>query len=177
MNEWFKKTGAKFKENWSKWSIVQKLILVGVIVVIIAIVVVMAKTSSKPSGVPLFNTAITDQSARESILFRLDEENVKYTVSSTGIILVDDEPTARRMRNLLVDEDLVPSGTSAWDFLNISPYAVTDFERSENKNLAVKKSVKKQIEALNDVASADVAGWLPRRAIPQEISHPLCRTI
>ncbi|MBR4373334.1 MAG: flagellar M-ring protein FliF [Treponema sp.] len=177
MNEWFKKTGAKFKENWSKWSIVQKLILVGVIVVIIAIVVVMAKTSSKPSGVPLFNTAITDQSARESILFRLDEENVKYTVSSTGIILVDDEPTARRMRNLLVDEDLVPAGTSAWDFLNISPYAVTDFERAENKNLAVKKSVKKQIEALNDVASADVEIGFPDDALFTENQKPVTASV
>ncbi|MBR1616423.1 MAG: flagellar M-ring protein FliF [Treponema sp.] len=177
MNEWFKKTGAKFKENWSKWSIVQKLILLGVVVVIIAVIVVMARTSSKPSGVPLFNTVISSQTARENILFRLDEENVKYSISSDGKILVDDDVTARRMRNILIDEDLVPNDVDPWGFLNVSQYSITDFERENNKNLAVKKSVKAQLEALSDVASADVEIGFPDDALFTESQKPVTASV
>ncbi len=177
MNEWFKKTGAKFKENWSKWSIVQKLILLGVVVVIIAVIVVMARTSSKPSGVPLFNTVISSQTARENILFRLDEENVKYSISSDGKILVDDDVTARRMRNILIDEDLVPKDVDPWGFLNVSQYSITDFERENNKNLAVKKSVKAQLEALSDIASADVEIGFPDDALFTESQKPVSASV
>ncbi len=177
MNEWFKKTGAKFKENWSKWSIVQKLILVGVVVVIIAVIVVMARTSSKPTGVPLFNTAISNQTARENILYRLDEENVKYSISSDGKILVDDDVTARRMRNILIDEDLVPKDVDPWGFLNVSQYSITDFERENNKNLAVKKSVKAQLEALSDIASADVEIGFPDDALFTESQKPVSASV
>lgn len=177
MNEWFKKTGAKFKENWSKWSIVQKLILVGVVVVIIAVIVVMARTSAKPTGVPLFNTAISNQTARENILYRLDEENVKYSISSDGKILVDDDVTARRMRNILIDEDLVPKDVDPWGFLNVSQYSITDFERENNKNLAVKKSVKAQLEALSDIASADVEIGFPDDALFTESQKPVSASV
>lgn len=177
MNEWLKKNAAKFKELWSKWTIVQKLILVGIIAVIIAVIVVMARTSSKPTGVPLFNTPITDQNARDNIMFRLDEENVKYNLTADGVITVDDEITARRMRNLLTAEDLVPKGTNEWDFLNVSPYSVTDFERENNKNLAIKKSVRKQIEALADVASADVEIGFPEDEYFTENQKPVIANV
>jgi len=177
MNEWLKKTSAKFKELWGKWSIVQKLILVGIVVVAIAVIIFMAKTSSKPTGVPLFNTPITDTNARESILYRLDEENVKYSMTNAGIITVKDEMTARRMRNLLADEDLIPRGTSAWDFLNVNPYSITDFERENNKNLAITKSVKKQLEALSDVASADVQIGFPEDEYFTENQKPVIANV
>lgn len=177
MNEWFKKTGAKFKENWSKWSIVQKLILLGVVGVIIFVIVFTAMKSSDPSGVPLFNTVISSQTARENILFRLDEENVKYSISSDGKILVDDDVTARRMRNILIDEDLVPNDVDPWGFLNVSQYSITDFERENNKNLAVKKSVKAQLEALSDVASADVEIGFPDDALFTESQKPVTASV
>ena len=44
-------------------------------------------------------------------------ENVEAQVNSAGIILVKDEATARRMRAVLVREDLIPSDVDPWAVL------------------------------------------------------------
>ena len=46
MNEWFKKTFGTIKEKWGKWSLVQKIILIGVIVVVIAAIIIFLSFSS-----------------------------------------------------------------------------------------------------------------------------------
>ena len=65
MNEWFKKNVETIKEKWGKWTIVQKGILIGIVVVIIAGIVILATFSSKPTTVRLFNKAITDETERD----------------------------------------------------------------------------------------------------------------
>ena len=39
MNEWLKKVMDKFKELWSKWKPIQKVILFGIIIVIIVAII------------------------------------------------------------------------------------------------------------------------------------------
>ena len=177
MNEWFKKTGTKVKDSWSKWSIVQKLILVAVVIVVIAAIVFMAKTSSAPSGVKVFGEPITDPVARRDITSRLDIEKVKYTMSEGGILMAATEDEATKARNILTEYDLVPKGTDPWAFLNLDSYAITDFERETNKALAVTKSVKRQIEALADVASADVMIGFPEEALFTEQQKPVTASV
>ena len=60
MNEWLKKLVSQIKELWSKWTIIQKVILIGVIVAVIVALVLVVTLSSKTTEVPLFNVAITD---------------------------------------------------------------------------------------------------------------------
>ena len=107
MNEWLKKLLAQIKELWSKWTVVQRAILIAIVAVVIIALVLVTRISAKPSSVPLFNTAITDEAARDRITLRLAEENVESQVNAAGIISVKDEATARRMRAVLVREDLV----------------------------------------------------------------------
>ena len=176
MNEWFKKTAAKFKELWSKWSIVQKLVLIGIVVAVGVVVFFLVNTSRSPAGVPLLNTEITNQDERDAILFRLDSAGVKYSVVN-GKIIVPDEQTRVRMMNVLADEDLLPKGTSQWAFLNVGQYSMTDFERENNKNLAIKRSVERHIEALADVANADVEIGFPPDSLFTETQKPVSANV
>ena len=96
MNEWFKKNVGTIKEKWGKWSLVQKIILVALLLAVIAAIVILARVSSTPSTVRLFNSPVTEESQRESILTRLDADNVKAYVDSEGYISVEDEKTAKK---------------------------------------------------------------------------------
>ena len=52
MNEWLKKLVSQIKELWSKWTIIQKVILIGVIAAVIVALVLVVTLSSKTTEVP-----------------------------------------------------------------------------------------------------------------------------
>lgn len=157
MNESIQKVIDKIKKLWSSWKPVQKAIAAGIILAVIVVLVILFKGSSKPTTVPLFSQPITDQSVRDNVTFRLDEENVKYTISTTGVISVPDEATARRMRALLIAEDIVPSKVDVFSqMLDVTNWSTTDFEREKNDLRRVTNQVKQHIETLDDIANADV---------------------
>lgn len=157
MNEWLKNNSARFKERWGKWSLVQKLILAGIVVAVVIAIVVTVRVNSTPSTAALFNSPVTDQIAQDNIRFRLEQEQVWYDVSSTGYFSVKDESTARRMRSLLISENLVPVGVDVFkEQINLNNWQTTDRERDTAELRRVTNQVKQHIEALADVASADV---------------------
>ncbi len=165
MNEWLKKLFSSLKELWSKWSIVQKVILFAIVAVVIVAFVVLLNFSSQPTAVPLLNRAITDEVVRDNILDRLSLENVEAQVNSAGIILVKDEATARRMRAVLVREDLIPSDVDPWAVFDTERWSITDFERDVNKLRAITQVVTQHIEALDDVDDANVVITMPEKSL------------
>ena len=158
MNDWLKNTTAKLKSMWASWKPVQKAIAAGILVAVIVVLVLVFKGSSKPTTIPLFNTPITDSNARADIAYRLDQENIKYTLNeTTGLIYVDDEATARRAKAILVSEDLIPNRVDVFSqMLDVTNWSTTDFEREKNDLRRVTNQVKQHIESLDDIASADV---------------------
>ncbi len=156
MNEWLKKFMAKLKESWAKWTIIQKGVLVGIVAVAILAVVLMFRMSSKPTTVKLFTTPVSDENDRVRILNRLDKENVKADVDSNGVISVKDEATARRMRDILITEDLVPSSINPWSFFDQTNWSTTDYERKIQWQHATEELVKQHLEAIDDVTNASV---------------------
>ena len=156
MNEWFKKTLTQIKTLWSKWTLIQKGILAAVVVAAVVIIVLLTSWSAKPSLVPLIDTPVTDATVRERIILRLNEENVKATVSQSGVISVNDEQTARRMRAILLREDLIPQNTDPWALFDVERWTRTDFERNIDKRRAVIEEVRKHIKALDDIDDVNV---------------------
>ncbi|OJF77530.1 MAG: flagellar M-ring protein FliF [Treponema sp. CETP13] len=161
MNEWFQRIFKQIRELWAKWTGVQKLIGIAIVVAIIVALVFAFTFSAHPTTVPLFNIAITDEAARDSIVYRLSEENVDAQVSSTGVISVADESTARRMRAILVREDLVPSTVDPWALFDTESWTTTDFERDVNLQRSITQVVTQHIEALDDVDNANITLTMP----------------
>ena len=77
MNEWLKKIFAKAKELWSKWKPIQKVIIIGIIIVVLVAIVAAARMSSKPSEVRLFNAPVSDENNLTEILDRLDTLHIE----------------------------------------------------------------------------------------------------
>ena len=177
MNEWFKKTVTQIKTLWSKWTLIQKGILAAVVVAAVVIIVLLTSWSAKPSLVPLIDTPVTDATVRERIILRLNEENVKATVSQSGVISVKDEQTARRMRAILLREDLIPQNTDPWALFDVERWTRTDFERNIDVRRAVIEEVRKHIKALDDVDDASVVVNLPEDKLFKADQNPVTASV
>lgn len=177
MNEKFNNLKTKFGTLWGKWTKLQKGIIIGVIVLALVLVVVLGRWSSKPTSVAVIDMAITDVDLRDRIILRINEENVKTTISSDGIISVADEATARRMRTILLREDLIPKNTSPWAFFDVERYSRTDFEREIDVRRAITEEVKRHLKALDDIDDANVVVRIPEKALFESEQLPATATV
>lgn len=177
MNEWLKKLISQIKTLWGKWTLVQKLILGGILLAVIVGIVILFSVSSAPTMVPLIDTPITDQDSRDKIVLRLNEENVKTSVSATGLISVSDEATARRMRAILIREDLVPKNTDPWAIFDVERWTTTDFERNVNKRRAIIEEVRQHIKAIDDIDDASVVVNIPEKTLFSADQEPVTASV
>ncbi|MGL4981663.1 MAG: flagellar basal-body MS-ring/collar protein FliF [Treponemataceae bacterium] len=177
MNEWLKKLIPQLKELWSKWTTIQKLILAGVIVVVIITLALVSRISIQPTDVPLFNVPIVDEATRDRIIYRLAQENVTATVNGAGIISVPNDPVARRMRSILVREDLVPGNVDPWALFDVDRWTTTDFERNINLRRSITDVVTRHIEALDDVDRANVVVTFPDKALFAADQNPVTASV
>jgi flagellar M-ring protein FliF len=161
MNEWLKNVLGKVRDLWSKWKPIQKVILIGIIAVVIVAIIAVANLSSKPTSVRLFNAAVTDQASLSKILDRISEENIQVSTSSDGIITVDNENTARKLRGILISENLVPSSIDPWASYYDRGWSTTDAEQNQKKKNIIQKQLQMHIETLDGIQMADVTLVLP----------------
>lgn len=177
MNEWIKKALERIKGLWAKWTVVQRLILVGIVVAAIAGVVTLLAVSSAPSMTPLIDAPIRDDTARDRILTRLNEEGVHATVTPAGIVMVQDEATARRMRTILIREDLIPQGTDPWAIFDRDRWTITDFERNVNLQRSITAMVTEHVKAIDDVDDANVTLVMPQKELFAADQKPVTASV
>lgn len=177
MNEWFKRVAARIKELWSKWSPLQKGILIGVIVVAVVLLILLLSLNASPATVPIINRAITDQAQLQRITNRLDQEGIVYSVSADGMLTAPNRERALEARAIIVREDLLPSNTDPWNLFDIERWTITDFERNINLRRAITAQVEQHIESLADIDNATVSLVLPERATFSEDQAPTTASI
>lgn len=177
MNEWLKRLTERVKTLWQKWSLIQKVILIGIVAVVIVAVVAAAKLSAKPSTVRLFNAPVTDETSKTRILDRLSQENVTAYSTDDGYISVDDDRTARRMREILISENLVPSNVDIWAGFFDRSWSTTDSDQNIKLKNTIQKQLKQHIEAIGDVQMADVNIVLPENQLFAADQNPVTASV
>ena len=177
MNEWLKKVLTSIKNLWSKWKPVQKVILIGIIIVVIIAIVLTARISAKPAQYRILNTPITDTVRLNEILDRISEENISADSDDRGYIYVSDETTARKLRTILSTEGLLPS--------NIDPFAgifdrdifTTDEDVKVKKLQAMQKQLTQHLETIPDIRVADVNIVSPEDKLFKEDQNPVTASV
>lgn len=177
MNEWLKKLISQITSLWEKWTPVQKLVFSGILLAAIIGIVILFSVSSAPTTVPLIDTPITDIGVRDKIVLRVNQENIKTSVSAAGVISVADETTARRMRAILIREDLIPKNVDPWAIFDIERWTTTDFERNVNKRRAIIEEVRQHIKAIDDIDDASVVVNIPEKALFSSDQNPTTASI
>jgi len=175
--DWFKKLLAQIGGLWGKWSMPQKIILVGIVVAVLAGITALITVSSAPNLVSVIDAPIRDEVARDRIVMRLNQEGVRVTVSPAGVIQVDDQDTARRMRGILIREDLIPQGTDPWAIFDRDRWTITDFERNVNLRRAITQMVTDHIKALDDVDNANVTIVVPEDRLFASEQNPVSASV
>jgi len=177
MNEWLKKLFSQIKGLWSKWSIIQKIIFIGIVAAVIAGLILVSVLSSRPTTVPLFSIPVTDETMRDKIVYRLSQENVKVSLSDAGMISVDDEATARRMRSILVREDLVPGNVDPWNLFDIERWTITDFQQNVNLQRSITAQITRHIESLDEIDRAEVVLGMPEKSLFSADQKPVTASV
>ena len=165
MNEWFKKLFTQIKELWSKWTLIQKIILIGIVVVVIGVLIFVSRFSATPSTVPVLSTPVTDEIARDDIRFFLDSQGIETSVNAAGVISVKDKATAKRAQSLLITNDKMPSDIDPWEVFDVERWTITDMERNVNLQRALTEQVKQHLISLEDIDTADVIITFPETTL------------
>jgi flagellar M-ring protein FliF len=177
VGEFFRKITGQLKTLWGKWSLVQKLILLGIGIAAIVGIIVLFSVSSSPTMAPVIDTPIRDENLRDRIVTRINLENVKTTVSPAGIVMVENADTARRMRSILIREDLIPAGTDPWEIFDRERWTITDFERNVNLRRAITQMVTDHIRALDDIDNVSVTIVSPERQVFSSDQNPVTASV
>ncbi|MBQ9494679.1 MAG: flagellar M-ring protein FliF [Treponema sp.] len=177
MNEWLKRLSESIKNLWAKGTVLQKIILFAVVAVVIVAIILAASLSSRPTSVRLFNAPVADESARVRILDKLSEYNIVAYTTDDGYISVEDERTARRMRNVLIGEGLVPSNIDPFAGFYNRSWSTTDAEQNVRLKNAITQTVKQHIESIDDITSADVNIVLPENSLFISEQNPVTASI
>lgn len=177
MNDWFKKQSEKIKALWTKWTPLKKGIAIGSVVLVIVVIIVVARLSAKPATTYLFNAAVTEQSERDAILNRLDQDNVKAYVSNDGYISVNDDATAKKYRSILIAEGLAPSRMDAYSLFDVTRWSRNDFDDKVNWLRVTQNAVKSHLESLNGIRSAEVKLTLPDESLFSSTQKPVTASV
>lgn len=177
MNEWLKRLSESIKNLWAKGTVLQKIILFAVVAVVIVAIILAASLSSRPTSVRLFNAPVADEAARVRILDKLSEYNIVAYTTDDGYISVEDERTARRMRNVLIGEGLVPSNIDPFAGFYNRSWSTTDAEQNVRLKNAITQTVKQHIESIDDITSADVNIVLPENSLFISEQNPVTASI
>ncbi|WP_043922968.1 flagellar basal-body MS-ring/collar protein FliF [Leadbettera azotonutricia] len=175
--DWLRKILTQVGSLWGKWSLVQKIILVGIVAVVGIGIAAMVSVSSTPTMVSVIDAPIRDEAARDRILTRINEEGIKATVTAAGVVQVADDKTAQRIRGILIREDLIPQGTDPWAIFDRERWTITDFERNVNLQRAIRQMVTDHIQALDDVDRADVTIVLPKDELFLSEQNPVTASV
>ncbi|MDR3146339.1 MAG: flagellar M-ring protein FliF [Treponema sp.] len=175
--DWLKKLAAQISGLWKKFTVTQKIMLGAIVLVVIGGIVTLLSVSSVPTMVPVIDVPIQDELVRDQIITRINEEGIRTQVTAAGVIQVADEQTARRLRSILVREDLIPSGTDPWAVFDQERWTITDFERNVNFRRAQTRLVTEHIKALDEVDDADVTVVFPERTLFRSEQNPTTASV
>ena len=177
MNEWFKKMLDQVKTLWSKWTLVQKLILIGSIVGAVGALVLVMVFSSAPTQVAVLSAPITQASEFQAVTGRLEQEGFSFTTTKENMVYVADTKTAQKARAILIRENLIPQGTDPWAIFDVDRWTITDFERNINVRRAVTAQVEQHIRALDDVDDVSLNLVLPEDKLFSEDQNPVTASV
>ena len=177
MNEFLRKLIGRVKELWGRWSMLQRLILIGIVVAVLIGIIALFGVSSSPSMVMLYNRPVNDEALLDDIVRRINEEGIEVYVSPTNYIQVADAKTAKRVRMILFAEDLVPKGSNPWSIFDKPDWSKTDFERKVNLQRAQTRLVTDHIKSIDDISDVKVNIVWPEKMLFRSEQKPVSASV
>ena len=176
MNEWFKKTFGTIKEKWSKWKPVQKLILIGIVVLVIAVIILLISVSTRKTSVRLFNAPV-EAGQQRTIVSRLEKDGIKADIDSDGYITVENDTIAKKYRSQLVAEGYEPTKVDPYSLFDTQKWSRTSFDDKVNWQRAQESALEQHLEQLDGIRAANVMLSIPETATFKNSQNPTTASV
>jgi flagellar biosynthesis/type III secretory pathway M-ring protein FliF/YscJ len=154
----------------NKWTTIQKISFA---VIAFAFVSGIIALLPAPAMAPVIGTPIRDEAVRARIVSRINQEGIKTSVAADGLVQVADENTARRARAILIQEDLIPTGTDPWEIFDRERWTITDFERNVNARREQTRMLTDLIKAIDDIDDVNIVIVYPERKLFASDQNPV----
>jgi hypothetical protein len=118
---------------WNKLAVIYKVIFTSIIIIAVIVWLVVLHASTTHILPSVFYAPINDKVMLDKIIMRIEQEDVIVTVTPDNIVRVQDEETARRMRVILIRENLLPSKIDPWQVFDKENYTITDKVKLPNQ--------------------------------------------
>ncbi len=161
---------AKVTGLWSKWSLVQKIILIVIVVVVIAALSAVVGVNSGTSSKPLY-IGLSEEESQE-LRFNLNDMNQNFTMNSDGTIMVESEFLAKKIRTQLVATGRTPGSKSGFDLLGTPSFTETQWDKDQKLQMRVKAQLEMHIETLDSIDDASVTIVIPKAELFKENQKP-----
>jgi len=169
----FKRLIEQINNFLGKWTLVQKIIIFGIItlavigyVSFIFVSASLEKIHDNPKIIThLFPEPIKDEMVMDRIVIRIHQEGYLCSISADGIIMVENEEIARRMRAIMIREDLVPTTQQPWEIYDTENKTITDFERNEKLYLSLINAIVDNIKAIDDIDDVKIIIAWPEKKL------------
>ena len=176
MGDFFRNIRNAIAENWNRWSAVQRMIGLVLVFLLLLGMVLLFVWGGSPAQNAVFNVAIRDEGALDRMALRLDQQNIPYTISN-GKIYVANSQSARRVRALLVQEDLVPQDMDPWSVFDVQRWTTSEFENDVRLRRAITQNLEQHITALETIDSASVTLVTPPKEVLRELQEPTTASV
>ncbi len=161
--EFFKSILKKFP----KLGLAQKIIIISIPIVLVALLITSFVLTTEQSQVYLFKKPLSIEDYAK-ITAELDQMNISYKTLDEKYILVQDKETGIKVRTTLAQNNVLPSGIKGWELFDMDSWTTTEFDRNVKLRRAIEGEIKRHIESLNWVESAEISIAIPQKVLYTE---------
>ncbi|BBM88512.1 flagellar M-ring protein [Spirochaetota bacterium] len=144
----------------SRLSLPKRIFLAALVVILIVGAYFSLTYSTKVEYTYLFKKPISLKEIGV-ISAELERLNIPFEILEDKYIVVADEATGTQVRIELAQNDLLPASIKGWELFDMDSWTTTEFDRNVKLRRAIQGEIRKHIESLNWVDSAQVSISVP----------------
>ncbi len=145
----------------------QKILIFFIGLAFIGLLIFSFSLSTEEGRVYLFKKPLTIEDYAK-ITSELDNLNIDYETLDEKYILVADEKVGVKVRTTLAQNNVLPTGIKGWELFDMESWTTTDFDRNVKLRRAIEGEIKRHLESLDWIESAEVSIAIPRRSLYTE---------
>ncbi len=167
MQERIRQIITRFREFFQQLSTLRRVVLITLALAVAVGIYFSLNFSTQTQLVYLFKKPISLKELGV-ISAELERLNIPYTVLADKYIVVADETTGVRVRTQLAQNDLLPASIKGWELFDMDSWTTTEFDRNVKLRRAIQGEIRRHIESLVWVDSAQVSISVPEDTLYTE---------
>lgn len=163
-------------KSFKKFNTTKKAILVTILAALLGMLFYSISFSTDKEYVYLFNKPLssTDYGL---ITAELQQQGELFETIGDQYILVQDEQSGARIRMTLAQNQLLPNDIKGWELFDMESWTTTEFDRNVKLRRAVEGEMKRHLQSLIWVDSAEVTISIPKETLYSDRSEDVSAAV